>query len=68
VTFQPTTALEYARALAYPRRVGTLGEAAAIEALAQRLAAAGCEVERQPVAFSTGAQTATTLEIFAAQS
>ncbi len=67
VTFQPEVALAYARELAYPRRVGSPGEARAIESLAARLAEAGCVVERQPFTFSTGAQVATTLEIFFAQ-
>ena len=67
MTFQPATALDYARALAQPRRVGTPGEAAAIEAIAARLAAAGCQVERQPFSFSTGAQAAVTLVILLAQ-
>jgi hypothetical protein len=66
MTFQPEAALAYARALAQPRRVGTAGEAAAIDLIAARLAEAGCAVERQPFAFSAGAQVATTLEVLAA--
>ncbi len=67
VTFQPEIALAYARALAYPRRVGTAGEAAAIAEIAARLAQAGYQVERQPFDFSAGAQVAITLEILLAQ-
>jgi hypothetical protein len=65
-TFQPEIALAYARELSYPRRVGTPGEAAAIEAIAARLTAAGYAVERQVFAFSTGGQVAASLELVAA--
>ena len=66
-SFQPETALAYARALAYPRRVGSPGEAAAIAEIETRLAQAGYEVERQPFEFSAGSQVATTFEILLAQ-
>jgi hypothetical protein len=67
VDFYPETALAYARDLAYPRRVGTPGEAAAIDGLDSRLAAAGYQVTRESFEFSAGAQVVTTLEILGAQ-
>lgn len=66
VTLQPERALELAHALAQPRRVGTAGEAAAIDAIAARLAQAGCVVERQAFASSSGAQEANLLGVLVA--
>jgi hypothetical protein len=66
VTFDPEKALSHARALAQPRRVGTPGEAAAIEYIAARLAEAGCAVERQAFAFSAAGLLAPAIGVGAA--
>jgi len=61
--FDPQRALDYARALAFPRRVGTPGEAAATQAVTDRLTSFGYAVERQPFECSTGAEAAFALLI-----
>ncbi len=66
MTFQPDTALAYARSLARPRRVGTPEEVAIIGEIAARLEQFGYRVERQAFEFSMGAHVATTLVIFGA--
>jgi hypothetical protein len=66
VTFQPEKALSHASALAQPRRVGTPGEAAAIDYVAARLAEAGCVVERQAFAFSAATFLAPAIGVGAA--
>src|SRR5215216_3353887 len=59
----PEHALQYAQALAFPRPVGTPGEAQATDFLAERFRTFGYEVERQSFECSTGADVAFALLI-----
>lgn len=55
--FNASSALAYAKNLAYPRLVGTPGELRAADEIAHHLEAAGWKVERLPFRFSTRAET-----------
>jgi hypothetical protein len=67
LTFDPQTALAYARALSFPRRVGSPGEARARAFLVERFSSFGCAVEEQPFECSTGGELAVALLLAAAQ-
>jgi hypothetical protein len=67
MTLDPLIALEYARELTYPRRVGSPGEFRARDALAARLQAFGFEVEQQAFECSTAPEAAFALLLGAAQ-
>lgn len=61
--FSPKTALHYAAAIALPRLVGSAGEAAVADELAQQLTAFGYEVQAQTFMFSTAVNMAVVLHI-----
>jgi hypothetical protein len=63
MAFNPNTALEYARSLSFPRRVGSEGERRALAQIRARLEAAGYTVEAQAFEASTGAEAALALFI-----
>src|SRR5512136_703555 len=65
MNFDPQTALNYAAALARPRRVGTGGDEAAAAEIVEKLRGWGYEVERQPFTFSTAPQVFLTLVVLA---
>ncbi len=66
LSFDPRTALRYAEAMARPRLVGTAGEAAVREELANQLEAAGCRVERELFHFWNAANYALALQVLGA--
>ena len=65
--FNPAEALDHARSLATPRRVGTPANEATIAVLAERLRSAGCVVEVTPFEFSSAGETAMVFFVLAAQ-
>lgn len=67
MTFDPHLALDYARALSFPRRVGTPGEAAAKQAITDRLTGFGYAVKHQSFECSSGADVVVALLIALAQ-
>ena len=66
MNFNPQMALNYAAALARPRRVGTGGDEEVATEIAEKLRGWGYEVERQPFTFSTAPQVFLTLVVLAA--
>ena len=67
MAFDPARALEYARSLARPRRVGTAANDQVIADLAGRLQSFGCAVEITPVEFSSTGDTALVYFVLTAQ-
>jgi hypothetical protein len=67
MSFDPAAALDYARRLARPRRVGSAANEAAIKQLASQLRAAGCAVAVQPFEFSGAGERALVAYVLVAQ-
>ena len=67
VAFDPARAMEYARALAQPRQVGTAANDEVIAGLAARLRTFGCRVDIMPVEFSSAGDADLTYFLVAAQ-
>ena len=67
VQFDPARALDYARSLARPRRVGTAANDEVIADLASRLRSFGCAVEVTPVEFSSVGDVALVYFVLTAQ-
>src|SRR5260221_102339 len=65
--FDPTAALDHARALARPRRVGTAANDAVISGLADHLRSAGCAVDVVPFEFSSAGERAIVVFVLIAQ-
>jgi Peptidase family M28 len=65
--FDPAAALDYARAMARPRRVGTAANDAVIADLSDRLKTVGCAVEVQPFEFSATGEHAIVVYVLIAQ-
>jgi len=65
--FDPAAALEQARALARPRRVGTAANEAVIADLSDRLRTYGCAVEVEPFEFSAIGEQAIVVYVLIAQ-
>jgi aminopeptidase YwaD len=63
MAFNASQAIEYARSLAFPRKVGSQGERRALATIRSRLEAFGYKVEEQKFEASTGSDTATALYI-----
>jgi acetylornithine deacetylase/succinyl-diaminopimelate desuccinylase-like protein len=66
MNFDPETALDYARALARPRRVGSGADEAVAQEIAQRLERCGWTVQRQPFRVSARVNAAIAVQIVAA--
>jgi len=65
--FDPAAALEQARALALPRRVGTAANEAVIADLSDRLRTYGCAVDVEPFDFSAVGEQAIVVYVLIAQ-
>ena len=61
--FDPEVALNYARSIARPRKVGSGEEVVVANELADRLTRFGWQVERQPFEFSTASNVVLSLGI-----
>ena len=66
MNFDPQIALNYAAAIARPRRVGTGGDEEVAAEITEQLRGWGYEVERQPFTFSTAPNVFLTLVVLAA--
>ncbi|HJS30166.1 MAG TPA: M28 family peptidase, partial [Anaerolineales bacterium] len=65
--FDANRALDYARRISFPRKVGTEGESEAAAAITDWFTGMGYEVERQPFRFSYALERLIKLEIFLGQ-
>src|SRR5579859_1399843 len=65
--FDPVAALDHARAVARPRRVGTAANDAVIADLADHLRSSGCAVEVEPFEFSAAGEQAIVIYVLIAQ-